>query len=308
MISHGLLTLAAAIAAPMPPPTQTPMLPSATIDESLEVTGEDIAARQVKSRVTVPVRVNGQGPFRFVVDSGADRSVIGLVLARRLALPPGDGVTLHGMAGAQRVETVLIDMLAVGGNAIAGVVAPALAEEYLGAQGLLGIDALAGQKVVLDFERRLITVEKANVRVEAAAADEIVVTARRRFGQLILTQAAVDRARIFAVIDSGAEVTVGNSALRRKVLTGRRPPVPQRIDLLSVTGQILTADLIVLPRLRIGGILLQDVPVAFVDAPPFALFGLKDDPALLLGTDLLQSFRKVSMDFRNRRVRFQLRY
>lgn len=48
--------------------------------------------------------------------------------------------------------------------------------------------------------------------------------------------------------------------------------------------------------------------VAFADVPPFALFGLRDDPALLLGTDLLQSFRKVAMDFRNRRVRFQLRY
>ena len=52
---------------------------------------------------------------------------------------------------------------------------------------------------------------------------------------------------------------------------------------------------------------LFNVPMAFVDAPPFALFGLARDPAIMLGTDVLQSFRRVSLDFRNRKVRFVLR-
>ncbi len=33
----------------------------------------------------------------------------------------------------------------------------------------------------------------------------------------------------------------------------------------------------------------------------------QDEPALLLGTDLLETFRRVSLDFRSRKVRFQLR-
>ena len=41
--------------------------------------------------------------------------------------------------------------------------------------------------------------------------------------------------------------------------------------------------------------------------PPFKLFGLADEPALLLGTDILETFRRVSLDFRARKVRFQLR-
>lgn len=255
MILPGLLAVATAAAVAAPPPAGRAMpLPPATIDDTLEVTGEEIAARQARSRVTVPVRVNGAGPFRFVVDSGADRSVIGQALARRLALPAGDAVTLHGMAGRSRVETVLIDTLAVGGNTIDDIAAPALDEAFLGAQGLLGIDALSGQKVVLDFERRLITVERATHRVEAGRPDEIVVVARRRFGQLILTQASVDRTRIQAVIDSGAQVTIGNSALRRRVFAARRAPAVERVELVSVTGQTVTAELAVLPRLRIGGI------------------------------------------------------
>jgi len=41
--------------------------------------------------------------------------------------------------------------------------------------------------------------------------------------------------------------------------------------------------------------------------PPFTVFGLSKEPALLLGTDLLETFRRVSLDFRARKVRFQLR-
>ena len=47
--------------------------------------------------------------------------------------------------------------------------------------------------------------------------------------------------------------------------------------------------------------------MAFADVPPFKMFGLSDEPALLLGTDILDTFRAISLDFRARRVRFQLR-
>ena len=56
-----------------------------------------------------------------------------------------------------------------------------------------------------------------------------------------------------------------------------------------------------------GSVTLRDVPMAFADVPPFTLFGLSKEPALLLGTDLLATFRRVSLDFRARKVRFQLR-
>jgi len=60
-------------------------------------------------------------------------------------------------------------------------------------------------------------------------------------------------------------------------------------------------------QLQLGPITISDVPMAFADVPPFKLFGLHDQPALLLGTDLLETFRRISLDFRARKVRFQLR-
>jgi len=47
--------------------------------------------------------------------------------------------------------------------------------------------------------------------------------------------------------------------------------------------------------------------MAFADVPPFRMFGLANEPALLLGTDILESFRQISLDFKARKVRFQLR-
>ena len=68
-----------------------------------------------------------------------------------------------------------------------------------------------------------------------------------------------------------------------------------------------SSDLYIVPEMRLGGLILRRVQIAFADVPPFALFGLAKDPALLLGSDLLQNFSKISLDFRRRRVRFRLR-
>lgn len=252
------------------------------------------------------VGVNGQGPFRFLVDSGADRSVIGAGLAKHLALPPGNPVNLQGVAGASRVETVVVDKLQLGSNVATAVVAPALPERFLGAQGLIGIDALAEARLMVDFDAKTVTVADPR-SPEPSLPGEIVVTAHRRHGQLILTQASVASSRVYAVIDTGAEITMGNSALQARVFRGRHAPPLQPITLISVTGQSVVANLVILPELRIGNITLANVPVAFVDAPPFRLFGLAEQPALLLGTDVLQSFRRISLDFRARKVRFSLR-
>lgn len=292
--------------APQTPAEGQPLIPPASIDDSLEVTGESLAAEEKRSRLFIAVMVNNQGPFRFLVDSGADRSVVSLALAERLNLPPGEPKRLQGMAGTMMVPTVLIDSLGIGRSEMTGITAPALSGRDLGADGLIGIDALADQRLLLDFAAKTITVQDSR-EPEVRMAGEIVVTARRRKGQLILTQAYVGDTRISAVIDTGSEITLGNLALRKRYLGRRNPDTLQTISMLSVTGQTLTATVATLPEVRIGGVILNNVTIAFADAPPFRLFGLDKEPALFLGSDLLESFRRVSLDFRHRKVRFTLR-
>lgn len=310
-VSLVLFAFAApAVSAPVPmvpPAPQVPLIPTATLDNSLEITGEEIDAEQKRNRLFIDVRINDEGPFRFLVDSGADRSVVGSALADKLKLPSGDTVRLQGMAGQATVRSVIVDRLLLGKSEVGPIRAPALSERDLGAQGLIGIDALAEQRLLLDFDARTITVQDGR-QAPVNAAGEIVVTARLRKGQLIITQASVNNQQISAVIDTGSEVTLGNMALRRRLI-GKRPPGDdaKMITLVSVTGQTLEAEAVMLPRIRIGGVYLENVVVAFADAPPFRLFGLENQPALFLGSDLLKSFKRVSLDFRNRKVRFTLR-
>jgi predicted aspartyl protease len=283
-----------------------PMIPTATIDSTLEVHGQVLKAQDLMSRMLVRVKVNDRGSYLFIVDSGADRSVIGSNLAERLGLPAGKPATLQSLAGPKRVQTVMVDRLGLGDTEVSGINAPALSETSLGADGLIGIDALSGQRLMLDFAKNTITIQDGRIAA-AASADEIVVTARRRKGQLILTQGTIDGDSVYAVIDTGAQVTIGNLALRNKIFRGKRLPTPQPITLISVTGQPVHADLYIVPEMRLGGLIVRQMQIAFADVPPFALFGLAKDPAMLLGTDLLKNFSKISMDFRRRRVRFRLR-
>lgn len=307
----GMIAICGSASAQLPParptpPAEQPFIKPATIDDTLEVTGDSIAAKQINTRMLVDVQIDGKGPYGFFVDSGADRTVIGETLAARLSLPAGRSVILNSMGGAKLTPTVKIGSLRVGNSEIHDISAPPLPERFLAAQGLLGIDALADQRLTIDFDRKRVTIQDTQGRELSSGPDEIVVTARRRKGQLILTQADVGGTPVAAVIDTGTEMTIGNSALRARLLRRTRATF-QTTTLISVTGEEIPADLLVVPNMTIGRITFQNVQIAFVDVPPFRLFGLGSEPAILLGTDVLEGFRRVSLDFRRRKIRFTFR-
>ena len=287
------------------PPTKMPPLPPAVIDNSLAIGGEDIKARKVNTRMTVEVHVNGRGPYRFLVDSGADSSVVGMRMVRELNLPIGAPAILHAMTASARVDRVMVDELHLGAAKFRNLELPALREEDLGGAGMIGIDALVEQRLMMDFETRVIKAEDAS-RPPEMLDGAIVVTARRRRGQLILTRVKALGLPVDAVIDTGSEVTIGNLKLRDRLMKGNRDKFVTAA-LTGVTGVTIDVQMARIGELKLGSVTLRNVPIAFADVPPFHVFGLSDEPALLLGTDLLDTFRRVSLDFRARKVRFQLR-
>ena len=282
-----------------------PPLPPAVFDDTLAVEGEDIEARKVETRLSVEVRVNGRGPYQFIVDSGADTSVLGLRIARDLQLPIGTPAILNNMTDRNIVDRVKVDELTLGATTIRNLELPALREQDLGGAGMIGIDALVRQRLMMDFEKRTIKVEDASKPVKALPGD-IVVTAQLKRGQLILTEVRTAGLRLDAVIDTGSQITIGNLALRDKLMR-RTPRKFQTVTATGVTGKSIDMQIAQVAELRLGSVTLRNVPMAFADVPPFKVFGLSDKPALLLGTDLLETFRRISLDFRARKVRFQLR-
>lgn len=276
-----------------------PPLPAAEPEESKVLgTEEDSWAR-----MTVPVTIGKRGPYDFVVDTGAERTSIAQELARDLRLGLGNRATLHSMTEVSQIQTVLIPALEVGGRSVRDIHAPALQRRYIGAEGILGVDSLQSQRVSFDFLRQQMTVTNSHRREESWPADTIVVTARNRFGHLVLVDASVDGQKVWVILDTGAQTTIANNVLRRKLERKGRLRATTPIMLLSVTGGQMMADQTTVKRIRLGGIDINDMPVAFADAHPFAKLGLKDRPALLLGMDALRLFDRVSVDFPNRRVR-----
>jgi predicted aspartyl protease len=259
----------------------------------------------LQARLTVPVAVGNRGPYNFIIDTGAERTVVSRELARDLQLSAGQPVSLTSMTGRSTVGTVIVPGLAI--ESIGErhtVIAPALDGRNLGAAGLLGIDTLRNHQISIDFEKGVMAVRpsKKRVRETRSNLDEIVIRAKNQFGQLILTDAYFGNMRVQVVLDTGSEVTVGNSVLRRRL--GGRIGRTQMIELTSVTGGKARVEYSQVPYARIGPITFDKLAIAFADLAPFARFGLTKRPALLLGMDSLRSFRRVDIDFPNRQVRF----
>lgn len=284
----------------------TPVLPSFILGSGPEP--EETLATSVDrgDRMTVATHVNGTGPFSFTIDTGADRSVVSDRLATRLSLPTGKTVTVYGISGPSPVSTVMVDSLRIGQRERKGIAAPVLPERSLGSVGFLGIDALKDQRVLMDFRHNRITI--ANSAREAMEGEDgvIVVTGRSRFGQLILTDARIAGVKVHAIIDTGAENTIGNLALQR-IMAKRRIGSPGRMTtIVGVTGAELPAEASTIPRIRLGGLLIGDMPIAYADVRTFALFGIDDKPAILVGMDVLRGFERVAVDFKEREVRFRV--
>ncbi len=285
---------------------QQPVAPAAPVtDPTVPALADQLAFGDDGPRMTVPVQIAGAGPFEFVIDTGAQRTVISRELAGRLGLPTGRMVRLTGMTGTQDVGTVVIPSISVSTLGGERIEAPALSALHLGAPGMLGIDALQGHALAIDFDAQRMTVTPARKRGERVrrAPDEIVIQAKSLFGQLVVTDARIAGERVRVILDTGSVVSMGNMALRRR-LAKRGKVAP--ITLISVTGGQLVADYGTVKSVKIGDAEIQDMPIAFADVPPFRVFGLENKPAIMLGMDVLKLFTKVQIDFANRELRLSL--
>ncbi len=254
-------------------------------------------------RMTAPIRVNDHGPFSFVVDTGANQSVISTELAGQLDLTAGPPEELNGVAGVETEPTVTA-RLDVGGRVQQGAVLSTLPAADIGGDGMLGLDSLEGQMLTLDFRGQYLKIDRPRYR--AFEFGEIAVKARRRDGQLTLVDADLAGIPLLAFLDSGAQNTIGNMALRQLALTRHPTSFWTQTPIVSATGQTIMAEMADLPSLRIGSLHLPNWNVAFADLHTFKMWNLVDRPAILLGVDVLSRFECVRLDFSRNQVLFRL--
>ncbi|HEY8574652.1 pepsin/retropepsin-like aspartic protease family protein [Phenylobacterium sp.] len=257
--------------------------------------------------MVAPVTINAQGPFNFLMDTGANVSCVSNDLASKLMLASGPAAPVHTVVGVRTRPSFIIDHLVVGSRKRREVRAPGLPISGVGVDGVLGVDWLKGQRLVLDFEKKKIEITQ--TRAEHSGQGRVVVPARKRLGQLTIVDADLNGRNISAMIDSGSQVTMCNTPLRQLIAEaerGKKQPVfePRKVRLETVAGEKFTAEMLFLPFLRLGGLHLGNVSVFYADMHVFDIWGLKDKPAIVLGMDLLTEFKSVALDFGRSQVRF----
>lgn len=311
---------AALVAAPVPvganPSAVTPPPAPATAEPSAapEIASEIVPFIQpfdldATRRMSVQVTIGGQGPFAFLVDTGAERTVIARELATRLGLVEGAKLRMATIGGSATVPSFRVAALQMSNLHLAAVDAPAFHGRHIGAAGLIGVDMLEERRVLIDFRKEKMEIRETRRRAPPIINDDdaIVVTARNSAGRLILSDARLSGRRIDVIVDTGAQTSVGNLALQKLVTERRANRFPLvATELTAVTGEDVPALRTAIKRIVINGIDVNDLSVSFADSHAFRVLGLSERPALLLGMDALSLFDRIEIDFPNKRVVFDL--
>lgn len=282
-----------------------PPTPGVPVDEAARIA----AANDSAEHMTVPVMINGKGPFRFVVDTGADRSVLAEDVAVSLGLVKGAEVSVQGVVRSVSTRVVTIAELNFGPISRRNLHLPLLSRTYMGADGYLGLDAVDGSRVTLDFANRALQVARSRMSsvYTPRRPTEAYVPLRGNMGHLRSLNCRVDGVSTTCFLDTGAQISVGNSKLYQALL--RENPGLRSLGSLpitGITGGVMMGEVVRIERIRLHSVNFSDAVVAIADMSIFDVWGLAQEPALLIGMNFLRQFQQVSIDYGMKEIRFDL--
>ena len=307
VLTEGVLSVAVALSLPRAfGAERTAPTGSNLTDES----GAIPAAEALGGRLTTPVRINGYGPFRFLVDTGSERTLIANELAAHLALPRGREVMIEGIVRGEPASLVEVRRLEMGSLECERLQVPTLPRSELSADGYLGLDVLDRRRVIFDFVAGTLTVTKPRgVFSEFWTrfnTDEVRVPTLGNSGRLRAKDCLIDGVRAAAFVDTGAQISIINQALYSALQqhdAARALPTTQ--TLTGVTGGSIDGTTTMLNMVRLGSMVMTFTTAVVADLPVFKLWGLNEQPALLIGMDCLRRCARVSIDYRRKELRFQ---
>jgi hypothetical protein len=265
-------------------------------------------------RIWAPVYINGQGPFRLVLDSGANHSGITEQVAETLGLAsdPNQQVMLRGVTGSAAVPTVRVNSFVVGDVQEGAERLPIVTDALGGAEGVLGTDAMQNRRIYIDFRHDIISITRS--RGERADTGVRIIPFETMRGNLVVVDATVGSVRTKAIIDTGGQVTIANMALHQALERRRTQPQGQVTHIEGVTTDIQDADELNTPPLRMGGvdetgsvIEIRYRDVSYGDMRIFEHWRLTDEPAMLVGMDALGLLDTLVIDYRRHELQIRMR-
>lgn len=254
------------------------LMASAQADDVLEL------RQSFAGHFVLPTMVGDSGPYPFILDTGANHTAILEALAHQLNLSFQDGLpeTLYGLTGSNATVVLGISRIDYGiGPAPVerAVTIDADINAELVAFGILGADAFAGRRLEIDFSDNVVRVDPQ----EDWSGD----LEGRISGQgLLMATGTVSGIETTFMIDTGATRSFINEALAREVLTGRQM---QRVEVFGMGPQGAHAGEVGIGTVRFTGLCQRNVRALATDFPIFETIGLEDEPAMIVGLDLLDT-------------------
>lgn len=255
-------------------------------------------------RIMAAVLVNGRGPFRFVVDTGASRSALAPHVAAELGLAPDPDhmVSLRGVTGVEEVPSVLVEELRAGDLVMERQRLPLLRPSvFADADGILGTEGLEEMCLQVMFAWNEVEIHRG--RCPRSRFKWLHVRAAMRDNRLITVRARLGGQRITAIVDTGAESSLGNLALLNSLESGPQALRPAKQAIVTgATEHSVPGRVVVAPTISLGDMNITNLSVIFGDFEAFRIWQLEDTPALLLGMDVLGTVDGIKIDYRRQQI------
>lgn len=229
------------------------------------------------------VTIAGQGPWPFMIDTGASHTTLAMPVAEALGfistreeLHPVQTLTAETLE--ERLQIADVRFGPTRAASLNAVVADVAGGEI---QGLIGLDALAGERVRLDFPAGEIVFGMPAIDGAHGRIDPVHGVA--------MMEARVHGVRepVMVLVDTGSGFTLINSALARRL--DREPVMRMRIGAITRSAPAAAVEERArLERVRLGGICAREMNAVRADVDMFRALGWRDRPAMVLGLDLLQ--------------------
>jgi hypothetical protein len=290
-----------AVEEPAPPPQMQELTVTALEPRYVAPTLRDRIGR-----IWAPVLIDGQGPFRLVLDTGATKSAVTAKVAEALGKTldyPGT-VTLQGATGAVKVPAISVETLEIGELLMEPKRLPIVPDALGGAEGVLGTEGLGDKRITIDFRHDRITIMRS--RNERAGPGFVTVPVKFMRGRLLVVDAWLGGVRTKAIIDTGGQATLGNLALRDALARRRSKTAAVSDQVTGATLDIEIGDRISTPALAMGEIMVRNPAMTFSDFSIFKHWKLTNEPVMLVGMDVLGLIDTLIIDYRRRELQIRL--
>jgi hypothetical protein len=248
--------------------------------------------------LVVPALINGQGPFPFILDTGADETGVYRWFAEKQGFKPGPATEIEGMTGKTTNPTYRLDSVAVDGRVIRNVVADSFPNRHdvEVEAGAIGNDLMDGSVAIFDFPCKTVEILPKPVDMKHLLTKDAhkVEGGGVVDGTQLSFPVQIGAAHGVAVLDTGSSDTRVNTVFVKAA--GIDPTSAAFRDaepIFGVSSNATPSRKGPAGTVRFAGLEILDAEVRMIDMPVYKSFGFGDGPAMILGLDLMAGYRLV---------------